>query len=120
MDYLKVARLTALNGEPGYVWLENARKYGRYGENGHRGDPRVMGFNPCVEQPLEDRETCCLVETFPSRCDNLDDYKRTLKFAYLYAKTVTLVPTHDERANAVIMRNRRIGTSQSGIVQNFT
>jgi ribonucleoside-triphosphate reductase (thioredoxin) len=119
MDYSAAAKLTALNGEPGYVWLDNARKYGRYGENGHRGDPRVMGFNPCVEQPLEDREMCCLVETFPSRHDSLEDYTRTLKFAYLYGKTVTLIPTHDERTNAVIMRNRRIGTSQSGIIQSF-
>ena len=41
------------------------------------------------------------------------------QFSYLYAKTVTLIPTHNERSNAVMMRNRRIGTSQSGIVQNF-
>jgi adenosylcobalamin-dependent ribonucleoside-triphosphate reductase len=37
--------------------------------------------------------------------------------AYLYAKAVTLVPTHDQRANSVMMRNRRIGCSMSGIIQ---
>jgi len=73
----------------------------------------------CVEQSLEDREMCTLVETFPSRIDSFEDYKRTLKFAYMYAKTVTLLPTHDERTNAVMMRNRRIGISQSGIIQAF-
>ena len=118
-DYSSVAAATAQNGEPGYVWLENARQFGRWGENGHRGDPRVDGVNPCGEQTLEDREMCCLVETFPARHDSLEDYKRTLKFAYLYGKTVTLLPTHDKRTNAVILRNRRIGTSQSGIVQSF-
>ncbi len=117
-DYTITAPLTVKNGEPGYVWLDNARAYGRMGETRYP-DPRVMGFNPCVEQPLEDREMCCLVETFPARHDDYDDYERTLKFAYLYGKTVTLVPTHDERTNAVIMRNRRIGTSQSGVIQNF-
>jgi ribonucleotide reductase alpha subunit len=71
----------------------------------------------CSEQTLEAYELCNLVETFPARHDSVDDYKRTLKFAYLYAKTVTLIPTHDVRANAVMMRNRRIGTSQSGIIQ---
>jgi len=61
----------------------------------------------------------CLVETFPARHQNFEEYQRTLKFAYLYAKTVTLVPTHNARTNAVMLRNRRIGTSQSGIAQSF-
>lgn len=60
---------------------------------------------------------CNLTETFPAHHKDLDDFKRTLKMAYMYAKTVTLLPTHDDKANAVIMRNRRIGLSQSGIVQ---
>jgi len=64
----------ALNGEPGVVWLDLSRKYGRF--------------------------------------------KRTLKFAYLYAKTVTLLPTHWEETNAIMQRNRRIGTSISGVA-NF-
>ncbi|NJL53682.1 hypothetical protein HC928_00045 [bacterium] len=71
----------------------------------------------CVEQSLEDRELCCLVESFPGRHDNFEDYKKTLKYAYLYAKSVTLIPTHDDRTNTVMMRNRRIGCSMSGIVQ---
>lgn len=60
---------------------------------------------------------CNLVETFPAHHDDYDDFQRTLKMAYLYAKTVTLVPTHDLRANAVMTRNRRIGCSMSGIIQ---
>ena len=71
------------------------------------------------EQTLESYELCCLVETFPVRHETFEEYERTLKFAYLYAKTVTLVPTHNPRTNAVMLRNRRIGTSQSGIVQSF-
>ena len=74
----------------------------------------------CVEQTLWDHELCCLVETFPSNCDDFADYRRTLKFAYLYAKTVTMVPTHNERTNAVMLRNRRIGCSQSGIQDNIS
>jgi hypothetical protein len=76
-----------------------------------------MGCNPCVEQTLWDRELCCLVETYPAHHGNLEDYKRTLELAYLYAKTVTLVPTRDERTNAVMLRNRRIGCSITGVVQ---
>ena len=71
----------------------------------------------CSEQSLFDRELCCLVETYPFHHDGTKDYKRTIKFAYLYAKAVTLVPTHDPKTNAVTMKNRRIGCSMSGIVQ---
>ena len=40
---------------------------------------------------------------------------RTLKFAYLYGKTVTLLPTHWQTTNGIMQRNRRIGTSLTGI-----
>lgn len=119
MDYTKVAERTAKNGEPGYFWLENARNYSRMGREPDYKDVLVEGANPCVEQSLESHELCCLVETFPANHDSLEEYLRTLKFAYLYAKTVTLVPTHNPRTNAVMLRNRRIGTSQSGIVQSI-
>jgi ribonucleoside-triphosphate reductase len=117
MDYSGVAKSISENGEPGIVWLDNMKAFRRM--NGVRGayDTRAMGSNPCSEQTLENFELCCLVETFPAHHENLDDYMRTLKMAYLYAKTVTLVPTHDQRTNAVMMRNRRIGCSMSGIVQ---
>lgn len=73
----------------------------------------------CLEQSLESYELCCLVETFPAHHTDPKDYLRTLKYAYLYAKAVTLLPTHNPRTNQVMMRNRRIGLSQSGIIQAF-
>lgn len=117
MDYSKVAAMTAKNGEPGYVWLDNARKFSRMDGPPDFSDMRVVGVNPCSEQSLENMENCNLVETFPSKHENFEDYKKTLKYAYLYAKTVTLIPTHSPRTNMVMMRNRRIGCSMSGIVQ---
>ncbi|HOZ47169.1 MAG TPA: fused protease/ribonucleoside-triphosphate reductase [Candidatus Hydrogenedentes bacterium] len=119
MDYRKVGAQTALNGEPGYFWLENARAYGRLKDPATWADAKVAGTNPCAEQSLESFEICNLVETFPSLHESYEDYQRTLKFAYLYAKTVTLIPTHNERTNAIMLRNRRIGLSQSGIVESF-
>ena len=62
---------------------------------------------------------CNLVETFPSRHASYEEFERTLKFAYLYAKTVSLIPTHNPKTNMVTLRNRRIGVSQSGIIQSF-
>lgn len=73
----------------------------------------------CVEQQLEDGELCCLCETYPARHDSYEDYLKTLKIAYLYGKTVTLANTHWPETNAVMLKNRRIGTSISGIWQAF-
>jgi adenosylcobalamin-dependent ribonucleoside-triphosphate reductase len=119
MDYTELSKLTAANGEPGYIWLDNMREYGRMADGARNADPLVTGANPCVEQTLESYELCCLVETFPARHDSLAEYMETLKLAYLYAKTVTLMPTHWPEANTVMLRNRRIGCSQSGITRAF-
>jgi len=108
----------ARNGEPGVIWMDVTRKYGRLADPINNKDWRAQGYNPCAEQSLESFECCTLVETYLNRHDNLEDYKRTLKFAYLYAKTVTLIPTHWEETNAIMQRNRRIGTSMSGVA-NF-
>jgi hypothetical protein len=79
----------------------------------------AMGVNPCVEQTLWDKELCNLVETFPGRHANLHSYMRTLKAAYRYAKTVTLMKTGFREVDDVIEQNRRIGTSQTGIIKAF-
>mgnify|MGYP003111486369 CR=1 FL=1 len=119
MDYTDHANLTVTNGEPGYIWLENARTRGRFKDGERLDDHLVMGFNPCVEQQLEDAELCCLVETYPAQHDSYEDYLRTLKIAYLYGKTITLVKTHWPETNQRMLKNRRIGLSQSGVVQAF-
>jgi adenosylcobalamin-dependent ribonucleoside-triphosphate reductase len=108
----------ARNGEPGVIWMDVSRKYGRLADAPNNKDHRIAGYNPCAEQSLESFEMCTLVETYLNRHDSLEDYNRTLKFAYLYAKTVTLLPTHWEETNAIMQRNRRIGTSMSGVA-NF-
>ena len=120
MDYTEVAKRIEDNGEPGLAWLENMRHYSRMKNGGDDKDHRVMGGNPCLEQSLESYELCCLVETFPDNHDDLEDYKRTLKYAYLYAKTVTLGRTHWSDTNRVMLRNRRIGCSVSGVAQFIT
>ena len=120
MDYTDVCKRIVDNGEPGLAWLENMRHYSRMKNGGDNKDHRVMGGNPCLEQSLESYELCCLVETFPNNHDSLEDYQRTLKYAYLYAKTVTLGRTHWSDTNRVMLRNRRIGCSVSGVAQFIT
>jgi adenosylcobalamin-dependent ribonucleoside-triphosphate reductase len=117
-DFSPIVDGIVRNGEPGVIWMDVTRAYGRLGDPINNKDWRAAGYNPCAEQPLSSFEMCTLVETYLNRHESLEDYKRTLKFAYLYAKTVTLLPTHWEETNAIMQRNRRIGTSMSGIA-NF-
>ncbi len=114
-DHL-VDRIVA-NGEPGMVYLDIAREFGRLADPANNKDHRVAGVNPCAEQTLESYECCTLVETFPIKHETLVDYHKTLKVAYLYGKAVTLLPTHWPEVNEVMQRNRRIGCSVSGSAQ---
>lgn len=74
-----------------------------------------VAHRQCGEQPLENKELCTLVETFPARCRTEKAFYRACEFATFYASTVTLLPTNTPETNAVMQRNRRIGVSISGV-----
>jgi adenosylcobalamin-dependent ribonucleoside-triphosphate reductase len=114
-NFDNIANLIADNGEPGIVWLDLCREFGRLVDPADHKDWRAAGTNPCSEQTLESGECCTLVENFISRHDSLEDFNKTLKVSYLYAKSVTLLPTHWPETNAIMQRNRRIGCSVSGL-----
>jgi ribonucleoside-triphosphate reductase (thioredoxin) len=116
-DYEAAAERIVDNGEPGFLWLETSQQYGRLVDPANGKDARVKGTNPCAEISLESYELCNLVEIHLNNIEDEQDLMRTLKFAYLYAKSITLLPTHWQETNAVIQRNRRIGTSMTGISQ---
>jgi adenosylcobalamin-dependent ribonucleoside-triphosphate reductase len=117
MDYTEIARHSALNGEPGYLWLDNARAYGRLVDAPNWLDAEAQGSNPCVEQTLWNHELCTLVETYPAQHRTYEEFAKTLRLALLYGKAVTLVATGMPRTDAIIERNRRIGCSMTGIIQ---
>lgn len=100
------------NGEPGIMNLINVQKYARYGEE---SKDKASLANPCSEIPLESFELCNLAEVFPSRCVKEDDFYEALEYATFYASTVSLLQTHRPETNKIILRNRRIGVSISGI-----
>ncbi|UFS61829.1 fused protease/ribonucleoside-triphosphate reductase [Sulfurimonas sp. HSL-3221] len=107
-----IAKHIIANGEPGIMNLINVQKYGRYGRE---SEDRAWLANPCSEIPLESYELCNLAEVFPSRCAGEDDFYRVLEYATFYASTVALLPTHRPETNAIVVRNRRIGVSLSGM-----
>lgn len=121
-NFKEIAKRIQNNGEPGLIFMENARHYGRINNTPldiemYDRDQPVLGQNPCAEIALQHAEICNLVETFPHKHTDLKDFLRTLKFAYLYGKTVSLGQTHIPETNAVVGQNRRIGLSMSGIQQ---
>jgi adenosylcobalamin-dependent ribonucleoside-triphosphate reductase len=116
-DYGYLAERIRLNGEPGLAWLDVAQNYGRLSDPPDYRDSKLAGVNPCGEQFLEDQELCTLAESFPANCTDLNDYLRTLKFCFLYSKSVVLLPTSWEETNSVMTRNRRIGLSMTGVAQ---
>ncbi|MDY6957701.1 MAG: hypothetical protein SVK08_00955 [Halobacteriota archaeon] len=118
-SYDELTSQTAINGEPGYVWLENCRHYGRMVDGRNDKDVQVCGVNPCAEITLANRELCNIAEVYPSRHNDINEFLSTLKYAFMYCKTVTLLKTHDQITNQVQMKNRRIGISLSGIVENI-
>jgi ribonucleoside-triphosphate reductase (thioredoxin) len=105
------------NGEPGFFWIENAQNYRRMKDAKGDYDSFVMGQNPCGEISLESGEFCNLVEVYPAHHESVDSFLNTLKFAYLYVKSVSLLPTHNLNTNAIVGRNRRVGVSVSGVLQ---
>ena len=116
MDYSEIANRVLHNGEPGVFWLANAQDYSRMGQPPDYKDINSTGTNPCSEQTLESYEMCNLTETFISNHSDKDDFLRTLKYAYLFSKTVSLTVTDIARANGVMVKNRRLGNGISGIV----
>lgn len=129
-DYSELGPRIAANGEPGVLWLDNVRRFGRIMDGdltaarmhtaelipGLRPDTAI-GTNPCGEIGLESGELCNLVETFPSRHESVADWHDTLKYAYLIAKAVSDVPIHNPATSLVQRRNRRLGISVTGIAE---
>ena len=116
-DYLPVTRRMHRNGEPGVVWLENARRNGRMVDAPDAVDCDVGGTNPCGEIALTSGEACNLAEVFLARCATIDEFCEAVRFATMYATTVSLGDLHWPESRAAIARKRRIGVSVTGVAQ---
>lgn len=116
-DYTNIVSRIRDNGEPGIGWIDNMQRFGRMCDPETDVDKDIRGANPCMEMGLHPFELCNLVETFPHNHKTYAEFKKTLKYAFIYAKSVTLAPIHRPESNRAMMRNRRIGTSMTGISQ---
>ena len=117
MNYDRFTKNITTNGEPGFLFLDNMRYNRRMNGVSDDSDSQVTGTNPCAEIQLTSYEACNLNEVFIARHTSMEQFLRTLKFAYLYSKTITLCSTHWMQTNRSILKYRRIGSSVSGIAQ---
>lgn len=114
-----------LNGEPGFINLENCRKYNRINPGDvipyakKRKNIHCMGTNPCGEQPLEDKEMCNLGEIFLPYIRDKQHAKDLVAISYYYCKAISFLPSIYPEVDEVQKRNRRLGISISGVIEVY-
>lgn len=106
------------NGEPyGLINLKLSRSCGRLGETWYP-DPDVDGFNPCAEQSLADKETCCLAEIFLPNITSKDELIKIATYLYRICKHSLNLPCHLKDTEAIVHKNQRMGIGITGYLQS--
>lgn len=92
-------------GEPGLLNLPLIRQT----------DPGAMGINPCGEVPLHDKGSCNLAELFPAKFAKDTDPLKALRLLTRYSLRQRLAPMVDPEADAIRVKNMRLGVGLGGI-----
>jgi ribonucleoside-triphosphate reductase len=106
------------NGEPyGLINLKLARETGRLKDGKKYKDKKIIGFNPCAEQSLEDKETCCLAELYLPNISSKEELQDVAKVLYRINKHSLALECHHLDTQAVVHRNMRMGIGVTGYLQ---
>ncbi len=104
-------------GEPyGLINLKLSRKVGRLGDTNYP-DPEVQGYNPCAEQSLADKETCCLAEVFLPNLKSKEEMLDVCKLLYRVNKHSLALKCHLKSTEAIVNKNMRMGIGVTGVLQ---
>lgn len=104
-------------GEPyGLINLKLSRKMGRTGETQYP-DPEVQGYNPCAEQSLADKETCCLAEIFLPNIKSKEEFLDVAQLLYRVNKHSLALKCHLKSTEAIVNKNMRMGIGVTGVLQ---
>jgi hypothetical protein len=104
-------------GEPyGLINLALSRREGRHGETEYP-DPLVQGFNPCAEQSLADKETCCLAEIFLPNIKDKEELFKVARYLYRINKHSLALPCHLPETEEIVHKNMRMGIGVTGVYQ---
>jgi adenosylcobalamin-dependent ribonucleoside-triphosphate reductase len=105
-------------GEPyGLINLRLSRKVGRLGDTQYP-DPDVQGYNPCAEQSLADKETCCLAEIFLPNITSKEELLDVATLLYRINKHSLSLPCHLESTQTVVNKNMRMGIGITGVLES--
>lgn len=101
-------------GEPyGLVNIELSRKVGRLGDERYQ-DPDIQGFNPCVEQSLADKETCCLAEIYLPNIESYSELKKVATMLYRVNKHSLALKCALPETEEIVHKNMRMGIGITG------
>jgi len=104
------------DGEPfGIFNRSNVQQYGRMGEE--KPDTAYL-TNPCAEATLESGEPCNLQEIALCNLDSVEEFEEAARLMHRYGKRVTLEKYHHAISDAVVKRNRRVGTGITGVLSS--
>jgi len=104
-------------GEPyGLINLKLSRKVGRLGETQYP-DPDVQGYNPCAEQSLADKETCCLAEIYLPNIVSKEELLDVATLLYRVNKHSLSLPCHLDSTEKIVHQNMRMGIGVTGVLQ---
>lgn len=108
---------TYQQGEPyGIINLKLAREIGRTGEIQYP-DKGIKGFNPCAEQGLDDKETCCLGEIYLTNINSYEEFIRVLTYVYRMCKHSLNLKCHLKDTEDIVHKNFRMGIGVTGVLQ---
>lgn len=106
------------NGEPyGLINMDLSRKCGRLGETQYP-DPNIIGYNPCAEQSLDDKETCCLADVFLPNITSPNELWRCVKYLYRINKHSLRLNCHQKETEKKVHSNVRMGIGITGYLQS--
>lgn len=107
---------TYKQGEPyGMVNINLSRAIGRTGEHWFP-DPDVQGYNPCAEQSLADKETCCLAEIYLPNIKSYEEFVRVAKILYRVNKHSLNLSCHHKDTQDIVNSNMRMGIGITGVM----
>lgn len=105
------------NGEPyGLINLDASRRMGRLGETQYP-DPDVQGYNPCAEQSLADKETCCLAEVYLPNITSERELKKVVRYLYRISKHSLAIKCSLKETEEIVHKNMRMGIGVTGYMQ---
>jgi len=105
-------------GEPyGLINLRLSRKIGRLGDTQYP-DPDVQGYNPCAEQSLADKETCCLAEIFLPNITSKEELVDVATLLYRINKHSLALSCHLESTQTIVNKNMRMGIGITGVLES--